>query len=190
MVERRRWVRMVPLITAVAALLLESVTPVSAGTLPAPPKSTHHGTVGPHSLGGTQADPAATCHYGTVPDTVRHITLEGPLVKAAAGRPHQTVGWRLGIEYWSGTAWLRQSVTSYRKASATPTDSASFASRAAKTDTTPLRGGYRARVDFAWYASDGVTLTGKASIWPTWYQYTDPSGPLAVQAFYCGDTLG
>ena len=190
MVERPRWVRMVPLVAAVAALLFASVAPVAAGALPAPPKPTHHGKVGPHSLGGSQADPAATCYYGSAPDDIRHFTLRAPVVKAAAGHSHQTVGWRIGIEYWNGSAFKRQPATSYRKAAATPTQAATFASRAAKADTTPLRNGYRARVDFAWYASDGATITGSASIWPTWYQFSDPSGPLFVQANFCGDTLG
>ncbi len=176
--RRPRPARLAGLAGIVLAAVVATTGSVLAGgpTDPPPPSST--GTVGAFRFAGSKDKPSATCFYGDPEGTANNnflsrMTVAAPRVKAATGRSSQKVAWRLVVQAWKYTTdtWSVYARTPWTSATATPTAAAPLAKRSSRLrtyDDVDL-GAWRAKAEIRWYARDGSRITGRGSVWVTWY---------------------
>jgi hypothetical protein len=180
----------------VTALAAGGATAVAGAPTPPPPDSSS-GNTGRFTLTDTDADPAGRCVYGKTVDGTYYNWLDrlgsrAPKVYARRGKTSQRVSWRLVVQAWDGGAWVRAERTDWVTRTATPTRAAPFGAldhHVASLRDAATRLAYRAKAQVRWFASDGVTVVGRADLWPDHYRLIE-GGPLGVSPDYCGTSTG
>ena len=177
----------------VLTLLLGAAPVAAAGPTP-PPSDQTSGKVGAYGLQDTSAHPAGTCTYQSGPSNyLEEVGSKAPRVFATAGRSSQRVGLRLVVEWYKNASWRTFASTSWRYRTATPAHAAGFAAvhRSFVADQLDTVSDYRARLDLRWYARDGTTVTGRASLWVDHYWSVDPpNAPFLYDIPRCAETTG
>lgn len=153
------------------------------------------GQPGVHVLIDSVTWPGASCNF---PDPIGHdfpnrVTVRAPVVYAYDATSHvdsQVVGWWFRVQYLvSGNTWhdLAGSKSHLVKAKATDAYNAQWAPQ-----HLPLPGDhhpfYRVVLSVRWYAPNGTTIVGRATMKPTYYLQTGP-GFSDVEP-YCEGSLG
>ena len=182
----------------VAAALLLTATPALAVD-PSPPVDGTTGRTGSHSLVDTVDTPGGSCRYGYTVNGIgyyngiRRVGAGAPVAFARAGRPSQRVAWRLLVQAWDGTRWLRYDASPWQSRGASPSHPAAFTARSVVVDSYPhhgVYGPYRARIELRWYARDLSTVVGTAHLFPHYYRSIEGDLPEWQQLEDCGGTTG
>jgi hypothetical protein len=187
--------RRAALVGFVAIALLAVPMAASAGTLPDPPPDSSTGRVGVHGFAeDTEGSPAGRCRYGYMVAKVyfnhlRRIGVDAPVAYAREGRVTQRIGFRLVVQEWNGSAWVVYARSSWSFKNATPDTPADFSPRTMSFPADISSHTARSKVKLRWYAGDGVTVTGRAIMFPEWYEAWE-HGLSHVQHERCGGTTG
>lgn len=194
--------RVVGLAGLVLATLLASSSTVMAGESTPPPPPTSSGKVGTFRIVESEASPAAVCSYDDSDgfagnNFLYRIALAAPKVKAAPGRGSQRVAWRLVIQGWdeAGSRWFAYAHSTWTKGTAKAATAATLAKRSVRvhpvSDPPLTTNGMRAKAEIRWYGQDGSKITGRGSVWATWYTQHEPPTPDVTYASpRCGETTG
>lgn len=181
-----------------AAALLLIATP-ALGVDPTPPVDGTTGKTGTHSLVDTVDTPGGTCRYGYTVDGIgyynglRRVRAGAPVAFARASRTSQRIAWRLAVQVWDGTRWLRYDASPWQSRGATPSTKAAFSARSVLVDSYPHHGtwgAYRASIQLRWYAPNGTTVVGTARLFPAYYRSVEGVYPEWQQTERCGGTTG
>ncbi len=181
-----------------AAALLLTATP-ALGADPTPPVNGTTGKTGSYWLVDTVDTPGGSCRYGYEVDGIgyynglRRVRASAPVAFARASRTSQRIAWRVVVQAWDGTHWLRYDASSWQSRRASPSAPAAFSARSVLVDSYPHHGAYspyRARIELRWYASNGRTVVGTARLFPGYYRSVEGAYPEWQQSGHCGGTTG
>ena len=135
------------------------------------------GVTGAHSVADTSSNAGATCVYKSGPgslSTLKHIYVNPPSMKAAAGKGTEKVGWSFTVQRKiQGHGWANRITSKRFTASTDASHAASFASEGVKVVVPNGPSGpsafYRVVLNMFWYASNGTSLIGTAAGRIEWY---------------------
>jgi hypothetical protein len=180
-----------------AVALLASAMPTLADVA-TPPVNTESGRFGAYSLADTEGNPGGKCIYGityneTYYNYLRRIRVHAPVAYARHGKTTQKIAWRLIVQLWTGSKWMRETKSTWVTKSATPTQPAAFSPRGLNfnsVENTSALGPYRARIELRWYAGDDSTVVGTVVLFPHWYLAHEGSTTEYTLTDDCGTTTG
>lgn len=158
------------------------------------------GTVGPHSLTDTAANPAATGKYRYYASDgfgwLTRFYVNPPKMRAVAGRSSQTVGWQFIVERkdcgFNGCSRWHATYTSPLMTTVTSDSHDASFSQATVSVTVPCGHGcedagykYRIKEKLVWQRPDGTTQ-GTVKYLIGWYGAQMTNGDSGVQDGYAG----
>jgi hypothetical protein len=148
------------------------------------------------------SEPAGTCRYGYDPagevddyNGLRRIVVEPPFAFARAGRTSQRISMRLVVQAWvsAESRWIKVGATAWQSRRTNPVEAALFTKHRLTIDSWPHHGEYspyRGKVELRWYATDDVTVVGRARLFPDLYRAIQDGIEFTVHENDCGGTTG